>query len=78
MMTPRITRRLNTRRCVTNGTCPAIFELDDGRIAIIGTVAPHLTPHLPAGSGVGPDEDIVIVPRDVLTSAARNLRCDEH
>ncbi|MFJ5210873.1 hypothetical protein [Streptomyces nigra] len=66
----RITRRLDTpTRCATNSNCPAVFALASGDVAFIGRVAPELRGTLPAGSGVGDGEHLVVVPRDVLISA---------
>ena len=54
--------------------CPDIFELIDGRIAIIGIEATEeLRPFLPSDAGCGPDERIVIVDRHVITRAKADL-----
>lgn len=64
----------NGLQCVTNANCPGAFELSSGDIAFIGQEAPdYLTGDLPIGSGVGPGERLVIVPRAVLIDAGWNL-----
>ena len=61
---PKITRRLDTKRCNTNQTCPAVFELEDGRVAIIGSLEP-----VTLASG----ETVIDVPHDVLAEAAQKI-----
>lgn len=64
----KIARRLDTPSCDQN-MCPAVFLTDTGDVALIGQAADHLEETLPAGSGVGPGERLVTIPRDVLISA---------
>jgi hypothetical protein len=65
-----ISKRLDApaeAQCVTNANCPAVFLLDTGDIAMIARVAPeHL--ELPPGTGVGPGETLVVMPRSVIES----------
>lgn len=72
-----ITRRLDTNfpfECNATAACPAIFQLDDGDFAIIGTtVTDKLKPELPDGSGCAKHEDIVRVPRETFEDAVKNL-----
>ena len=72
-----ITRRLDTTStflCNATAACPAVFKLDDGDYAIIGTkVTNDLKPHLPDGSGCADYEEIVRVPRATFENAATNL-----
>lgn len=70
----KIVRRLGTppaQRCNTDIGCPDVFELDDGRFAVIGADATadldDQLATLQAGRGAG--ERIVVVPRDVLLAA---------
>lgn len=74
---PRITRRLGRaprdRGCHSNATCPDLFELADGRIAVIGTRVDHTTLNLPGDAGVAPHEAVVVIPRDVLVHAVHDL-----
>ncbi|MCI3274265.1 hypothetical protein [Streptomyces cylindrosporus] len=56
--------------CVGESTCPAIFELPNGDLALIGKEAPgELHEFLPQGTGVGPGEQLVVVPRSVALAA---------
>ena len=55
-------------------SCPDIWELEDGNIAVIGirkTAA--LLKHLPQGAGCGPDEEIVVLPRGLLLNAKSDI-----
>jgi hypothetical protein len=55
-------------------SCPDIFELRDGRFAIIGTdVTEHLDQQLPAGASRGPDERIVAITRETLLGAQQDI-----
>jgi hypothetical protein len=74
----KIARRLGAtpqeRGSVGNGTCPDIFELADGRIAVIGTdMTAELTGKLPADAGVAPYERIVVITRDTLLAAKEDI-----
>ncbi|MDQ7908424.1 hypothetical protein RB614_28240 [Phytohabitans sp. ZYX-F-186] len=74
----RINRRLGStpreRGSVDNGTCPDIFELSDGRFAVIGTDATaELEGHLPADAGRASYERIVIITRETLMHAKRDI-----
>lgn len=56
--------------CISEGTCPAIFELPNGDLALIGSEASgELHDQLPQGAGVGPGERLVVVPRSVALAA---------
>ena len=51
--------------------CPDIWELADGRIAIIGgTISNVGAMDLPAGVSCGPDESMIVFPRAQLKRAA--------
>jgi hypothetical protein len=55
-------------------SCPDIFELRDGRFAIIGTdVTADLDQQLPAGASCGPDERIVAITRETLLHARQDI-----
>lgn len=73
----RIVRRLGPvpgQRCGTEFTCPAIFELNDGRFAIVGTeMTPELSQLLPADAGVADYESIVVIPRETLVAARPDI-----
>lgn len=57
-----------------NGSCPEIWELDNGDVAIIGT---NLTAayggRLPDGVSVDPGEDLVVIPRSTIISAKADI-----
>ena len=75
-----IRRRLGTaprdrEACGQSGDCPDVFELESGDFAIIGQdVSGKLV--LPADAGRSEDERIVLVPREVLLAALRDLSCE--
>ncbi|MBM2621323.1 hypothetical protein JIG36_38060 [Actinoplanes sp. LDG1-06] len=74
--TSPIDRRLDRRHadCSNNITCPAVFRLQDGNFAIIGTNrTDELQNHLPPGSGVADYERIVVIPKAVMLAAVRTL-----
>lgn len=61
--------------------CPDIIELDDGQYLVIGKVpadgvikAKDFVEH---GFSVGPDERTVVVPRDCLLTAARQIVAED-
>jgi hypothetical protein len=56
-----------------NCYCPAIFEMDDGRLMVVGTDLANAPPE----ANVGPGERRVAIPRAVLESADRSLRHHE-
>jgi hypothetical protein len=76
-----IVRRYGTspteRGSATGQSCPDVLELDTGDYLIIGKTpgvpnisARELAQH---GASIGPDEQAVIVPRDVVLAAARDI-----
>ena len=56
----------STRSCTAALNCPDILELQDGDFAVIGADMTKTADQLPAGSGCGPEERIVRVPRMVM------------
>jgi hypothetical protein len=71
-------RRLGTspkeRGCLNNGTCPDIFTLSDGSIAVIGTDHTlDLDGRLPADVARADYERIVVIPREVLLAARDDI-----
>jgi hypothetical protein len=73
-----LVRRLGStpeeRRSFTNGTCPDIFELDDGRFAVIGTdMTGELDGLLPPDAGRAAYERIVVISRETLIHAKRDI-----
>jgi hypothetical protein len=72
-----ILRRLGAspaQRCHTDVNCPDIFELADGRFAIIGTeLTAELDATLPADASRGPHERIVVISRETLLRAKADI-----
>jgi hypothetical protein len=57
-----------------NASCPDLFELNDGRFAIIGTdMTEELSGDLPPDAGVAPYERIVVITRDTLLRAKDDI-----
>jgi hypothetical protein len=62
------------RGSASNCTCPDIFELADGNFAIIGTNrTDELRGRLPADAGVAEYESIVVITRDTMLAAVKDL-----
>jgi hypothetical protein len=60
--------------CWACNNCPDILELDTGEFAIIGRDATEeARAKLPAGVSCGGDERIVVIPREVLLLAKRDI-----
>ncbi|MEU6255239.1 hypothetical protein [Streptomyces sp. NPDC047043] len=77
-MAVRITRRLGDpprkRGSLTSETCPDIFELTDGSFAVIGTEATTaLDPHLPPDAARADYERIVVITRETLIRAKKDI-----
>jgi hypothetical protein len=77
-LTLKIARRLGVspreRGSLDNGSCPDIFELTDGRLAVIGTdVTVQLTADLPADAAIADYERIVVISRDTLIRAKGDI-----
>lgn len=61
-------------RCNTDINCPDIFELSDGRFAVIGTeMTAELDSALPSDASRGPDERIVVITRETLIRARADI-----
>jgi hypothetical protein len=57
-----------------NASCPDLFELNDGRFAIIGTdMTEELSGDLPPDAGVAPYERIVVITRETLLRAKGDI-----
>jgi hypothetical protein len=62
------------RGSLDNGTCPDIFELTDGRFAVIGTDASEeLEGLLPPDAGRASYERIVVITRETLVHAKHHI-----
>lgn len=60
----------------TNATpsCPDIWELDNGDIAVIGRdMTEHYTDRLPDGVSVVADERVVVIPRNMIIAAKPDI-----
>lgn len=54
--------------------CPDVLELEDGSFAIIGVrVTAELRDGLPPSMGCGSDEEIVLIPREILINAKQDI-----
>ncbi|WP_405870133.1 MULTISPECIES: hypothetical protein [unclassified Streptomyces] len=74
----RITRRLGDpprrRGSASGANCPDLFELSDGRFAVIGTEATAaLDPYLPPDASRADDERIVVISRETLIRAKKDI-----
>lgn len=55
-------------------TCPDIWELSNGDFAVIGREATDsYSSRLPSGVAISNDERLVVIPKDTLISASKNL-----
>ena len=77
-MEMRVIRRLGgtTSECAsgTEISCPNVLELNDGRLAIIGTDhTEDIEQSLPPGVARAPYERIVVIPREILTQAIPDI-----
>lgn len=72
-----ISRRLGAsprERCIDSVTCPDIFELTDGRFAVIGTdMTEQLLRALPPDAGCAHYERIVVISRSTLVAARADI-----
>ena len=64
-------RRLGKNlECVHGSSCPQVLEKRDGNFAVVGPlITEAAVAAMPPGPGVGPQEGVVEVPRDVMLSA---------
>ncbi|MEF3118091.1 MULTISPECIES: hypothetical protein [Streptomyces] len=78
MTTLDISRRLGAtpqeRGSMGNGSCPDLFELSDGRFAVIGTdMTADLDGKLPDDASRADYEKIVVITRDTLLRAKSDI-----
>ena len=59
--------------CASGHGCPDILELANGDFAIIGADITAAADQLPAGSGCGPNEKMVRIPRALLVRARMDI-----
>ena len=64
----------NGRATIACNGCPDFWELENGDIAVIGIrITEAAKARLPATAGCGPDEEIVLVPRNLLLAAQADI-----
>ena len=74
MFTRRLGPQPDAARCSGGHSCPDILEMSCGDYAIIGTdITDQATTSLPPGSGCGPQERVVQIPRRVLVLARSDI-----
>lgn len=57
-----------------NASCPDVWELDNGDVAIIGSdLTPDYEGRLPDGVSVDPGERLVIIPRATIIAAKADI-----
>lgn len=57
-----------------NASCPEIWELDNGDVAIIGTeLTASYRDRLPSGVTIDPGEGLVVIPRKTIASAKADI-----
>ncbi|WP_232376577.1 hypothetical protein [Amycolatopsis aidingensis] len=57
-----------------NPSCPDLWELDNGDIAVIGRdLTASYTGRLPVGVSIGADERLVVIPRGMLVAAKKDI-----
>lgn len=56
------------------GSCPDIWELDNGDVAVIGQDATtSYSPRLPEGVTIDPGERLVVIPRNMMLAAKPDI-----
>jgi len=56
------------------GSCPDIWELDNGDIVVIGTnLTSAYAERLPKGVSVDPGESLVVIPRSTIIAAKADI-----
>jgi hypothetical protein len=57
-----------------NGSCPDIWELDNGDVAIIGEdMTSYYQARLPEGVSIDPGERLVVIPRATAAAARQDM-----
>lgn len=55
-------------------TCPDIWELSNGDIAVVGTdMTEAFSEHIPDDMNIGANERLVVIPRNMLVAARRDI-----
>ena len=65
---------LNGHQTPACNGCPDVWELENGDIAVIGIrITSAAKAALPLTAGCGPDEEIVLVPRNIMLAARMDI-----
>jgi hypothetical protein len=60
--------------CPNGHHCPQILEMLDGSFAAVGPlITDEATKAMPPGPGVGPNEGVVKIPREVMIAARSEI-----
>ncbi len=60
--------------CISLDCCPDILEMSDGNFAIIGKdITDEAKRNLPPGTGCGPGERLIVIPRSILLAARPDI-----
>jgi hypothetical protein len=60
--------------CSSGHSCPQILEMADGDFAGVGQdITDEAVPAMPPGPGVGPQERVIRIPRQVLIAARAEI-----
>jgi hypothetical protein len=80
LTSPRFLRRLGPdphqdgAETVACDGCPDLWELEDGNIAVIGIrITDQIRGRLPSSAGCGPDEEVVLLPRNLILAAKADI-----
>jgi hypothetical protein len=61
-------------RCESGHRCPQILEMGNGDFAVVGTdITTQAVAAMPPGPGVGPEERVIRIPRNVLIAAKADI-----
>lgn len=63
----------NGAQTIALQNCPDIWELESGDFAVIGINITEVADRLPVTAGCGPDERIVLIPRNLLVGAKADI-----
>ena len=65
---------LNGEFTSSSNGCPDVWELQDGNFAVIGVKkTDELRSMLPKTASCGPDEEIVVIPRNTLVRGKKDI-----
>jgi len=74
MFLRRLGPSLDKSLCSGGHSCPDILEMDSGDFAVVGTdITAEAVVKLPPGTGCGPNERVVRIPRHILVQARLDI-----